>query len=283
MLGSGPEIFSVWAYVIANAVDGSVELNPRLISICIGISAEKAEEAITFLCGPDPNSRSSEEEGRRLVREGEFQYRVVNHSVYRNMRNEEERRTYNRDKQREHRAKIKMSKMSNLSMTNVDSQTMSALSAHTEAEADTEAEALEEEAKASSLPETKPPVDEKPKKRRRKRTDPTKSELIATRHAEFKAALFAYWKFKNPDIEMPWDGQEGKALAMWLASAPKTTLEQFKIFLRNRAKSEVTHTERPCKWLRSITDFASGPLDRFHKPLQRAEQRLNEMTFANTK
>ena len=36
---------------------------------------------------------------------------------------------------------------------------------------------------------------------------------------------------------------------------------------RNRFKSEVNHTDRPSKWIRNVTMFASGPIDRFGKPL----------------
>ena len=66
---------------------------------------------------------------------------------------------------------------------------------------------------------------------------------------------------------MPWGPQEGKQLGMWLGQAPNTTIEQFTAFLRNRFKSEVNHTERPSRWIGSVTGYAAGPLDRFGKPL----------------
>ena len=94
-----------------------------------------------------------------------------------------------------------------------------------------------------------------------------KTEAAKSRHAEFKSAISRYWESKNPGIEMPWGPAEGKNLEMWLREAPTTTLDQFKGFLRNRYKSEVNHTERPSRWIGSVTGYANGPLDRFGKPL----------------
>jgi hypothetical protein len=102
LLGSGPIVISVWSYVIAHAVNGAVELNPLLIATVIGgITPEQVQVAIDELCAPDPKSRSKNEGGRRLVREGEYQYRVVNHAAYRKMRDNTELREYNRMKKRE--------------------------------------------------------------------------------------------------------------------------------------------------------------------------------------
>jgi len=38
-----------------------------------------------------------------LVRDGQYQYFVVSHKIYRAMKDEEARRAYNAEKQREHR------------------------------------------------------------------------------------------------------------------------------------------------------------------------------------
>ena len=58
---------------------------------------------------------------------------------------------------------------------------------------------------------------------------------------------------------------------MWLKESPNTSLEQFTAFLRNRFKSDVNHTERPSRWIRSVTGYAGGPLDRFSKPLTQSQ------------
>ena len=88
MYGAGVAVFAVWGYVISHArPPGLVELNPSLLSGTFGTSDEKEIElAIEYLCQPDPNSRSSEENGCRLVREGPFLYRVPTFDKYRKSR-----------------------------------------------------------------------------------------------------------------------------------------------------------------------------------------------------
>jgi hypothetical protein len=136
MFGAGSDVFAVWAYVIANTKDSQVELNPNLLAATLGTSRERVQQAIDFLCAPDPNSRSKDAEGRRLVREGEFAYRVPTFSAYRAIRNEEERREYNRVKKAEQRERDRAVKT-----YVIDSQRKSSVSANTEAEAEAEAEA----------------------------------------------------------------------------------------------------------------------------------------------
>lgn len=106
MFGSGPEVFSTWAYVIANTRrDSHVELNIRLMAVAIGCSEDSVKKAIAFLCNPDPGSRSKELEGKRLLKVGEYLYEVVNHQKYREIRNEDDRREYFRQKKAESRAR----------------------------------------------------------------------------------------------------------------------------------------------------------------------------------
>jgi uncharacterized protein YdaU (DUF1376 family) len=87
------------------------------------------------------------------------------------------------------------------------------------------------------------------------------------RHQPFKAAIGDYWAAKNPGIDMPWDGSEGKALGMFLSASPHLDLKAFVELLRSRFKSEVNHSDRPSMWIRSTTSFGSGPIDRFGKPM----------------
>lgn len=107
MFGAGSEVFAVWGYVIANAIDSTVELNHNLLAAVLGSTPEKMEEAIQFLCRPDPKSRNPDEDGRRLIPIGQFNYHVVSHEIYRALRNEQERREYNRLKQQESRERRK--------------------------------------------------------------------------------------------------------------------------------------------------------------------------------
>ncbi len=106
MYGQTPIIFAVWGYVIANEnrKTGTVELNPAVLSAVFGGEPlDKIVGAIEFLCAPDPNSRTKSEGGRRLIRGGQFLYKVVNSTKYGLMRNEDNRLTYQRNWDRENR------------------------------------------------------------------------------------------------------------------------------------------------------------------------------------
>ncbi len=133
MFGAGPDVFALWGYVVASAVAGVVEINPAHVGAILGCDVERVKAALDVLCSPDGNSRSPVEDGRRLVFEGGFSYRVVNHAQYRAIRNEDDRRAYNREaKQRERANKVKRPV--------IDNRRKSTLSAHTEAEAEAETE-----------------------------------------------------------------------------------------------------------------------------------------------
>lgn len=114
MVGKGAEVFAVMGYVIANMVPDRevegrmvVELNPELLAFIIGEPEAEIEAAIELLCSPDAKSRSKEEDGRRLVRVGQFEYYVVNGWKYRVRRDPEKRREQNLEAQRRYRAKKK--------------------------------------------------------------------------------------------------------------------------------------------------------------------------------
>jgi hypothetical protein len=84
LFGSGPTVFAVWSYVIANAEPpGTVELNPALLAACIGTGVDEINRALEFLTSPDPESRNQDEEGRRLIKIRAFTYFVVSFEAYR--------------------------------------------------------------------------------------------------------------------------------------------------------------------------------------------------------
>lgn len=105
MYGAGVAVFAVWGYVIAHTRKSRVELNPKKLSDTLGGTISEIESAIKFLMSPDKNSRHNEHEGRRLIKEGEFQYFLPSWAAYQQIRNADERREYNRMKQAEYRAK----------------------------------------------------------------------------------------------------------------------------------------------------------------------------------
>lgn len=105
MYGAGIHVFAVWGYVIAKTRNGTVELNPKKLADTLGGTQQQIIDAIGRLCSADPNSRFKEHEGRRLIKEGEYQYRVPSWEFYQHIQNEEDRREYNRQKQAEYRAR----------------------------------------------------------------------------------------------------------------------------------------------------------------------------------
>ncbi|MFA6242034.1 MAG: hypothetical protein WC655_13960 [Candidatus Hydrogenedentales bacterium] len=85
LYGAGLHVFAVWGWVLAHKDEtGYVEVNPVLVAHELGGTAEQVQQAIDFLCAPDPKSRSKEAEGRRLEKiDDELVYKVVNHAKYR--------------------------------------------------------------------------------------------------------------------------------------------------------------------------------------------------------
>ncbi len=78
---------------------GICDIHPRAIAEEVGLSQEAVRAAILELEAPDEESRSPEEEGRRIVRVDEHRawgWRVVNYLKYRAIRDEDTRREQNR-------------------------------------------------------------------------------------------------------------------------------------------------------------------------------------------
>lgn len=112
MIGKGALYFAVWGYVISHFVPSkklgaTVELNPKLIALLLGEDADRVAAVISDMCGPDPESNTPDEEGRKLVQLGHYEYRVVNGAKYRAVRDHEERKAQVREAQRRFREKEK--------------------------------------------------------------------------------------------------------------------------------------------------------------------------------
>lgn len=78
---------------------GWVDIHPRAIAEEVGLTIEQVQAAIRELESPDPESRSPEQEGKRIVRMDEHRawgWIVVNYGKYRAIRSEEDRREQNR-------------------------------------------------------------------------------------------------------------------------------------------------------------------------------------------
>jgi len=106
--------------------EGAVDMTIPAISRRTNVPEDVITAAIAKLSKPDGGSRSDEEEGRRLIpidSHRNWGWLVVNYQHYRTLIDEETRRTYFRDKQRERRSKVSktvkdtpdLSNLSNLS------------------------------------------------------------------------------------------------------------------------------------------------------------------------
>jgi len=80
--------------------EGHVDMTATAISRRTTIPIEIIEKGIAALLLPDPESRTPTEEGRRIVPLSEgraWGWRIVNYKHYRQLKREEDRRSYHRD------------------------------------------------------------------------------------------------------------------------------------------------------------------------------------------
>ncbi len=126
----------VWITLLAMAdKNGIAETSIPSLADAARVSFEDCLASLDKLKSPDKYSRTKDHEGRR-VEECDGGFLLLNHSKYRAKMSADERREYNRIKQKEFRS------VKNLSANVIDKSNVSALSAHTEAKADSDTEAV---------------------------------------------------------------------------------------------------------------------------------------------
>jgi hypothetical protein len=131
---------------------GVCDMHPRAIAEEVGLTVEQVRAALDELEGPDPDSRSPEEGGRRIVRlDGHrpWGWTVVNYLKYRAIRDEEDRREQNRKSQEAWRNRHQ-SKPASAAISQGKP-----ISAHTEGEGEGEED-------TEAIPGGKPPVPQQP-------------------------------------------------------------------------------------------------------------------------
>lgn len=100
-------IIALQQMVILANVEGVVDKTLDWIADTTTLPRDILERGIAVLEKPDPESRTPDEDGRRLVRLSDTRswgWRIVNYAHYRNLRKEEERRDYHRQYWREVRS-----------------------------------------------------------------------------------------------------------------------------------------------------------------------------------
>lgn len=97
------DVLRVWIAILAKADSrGFVRASvPSMAHLCM-VPIERMEQILVLLTSPDKYSRSSNDEGRRLeVSEGGW--RIINYAAYRRARDDDERREYQREWDRQNR------------------------------------------------------------------------------------------------------------------------------------------------------------------------------------
>jgi hypothetical protein len=138
--------------------NGVADIHPRAIAEEVGLTVEQVRTALDDLEAPDMESRSPEEEGRRIKRMDEHRawgWFVVNYAKYRAIRDEDDRREQNRLAQERWRERNK-AKSADASQDKPPSEPVShgkPESAHTEAEAEAEERRARKRASSLASPE----------------------------------------------------------------------------------------------------------------------------------
>jgi len=100
---TGDKTRLVWITMLAMADQfGVVEASVPGLSDMARVTVAECREALDELQQPDPDSRSSEQEGRRIEKV-EGGWRLINHGKYREKMSRDERREYQRLYQRSYR------------------------------------------------------------------------------------------------------------------------------------------------------------------------------------
>ena len=103
------EIRYIWLCMLTAAdYEGYVDETIPALARKFTVSKELMEKAITCFLSPDPNSRTEDKDGVRLVKlRKSFGWKIVNYEKYRNMRNTEDRREYMRNYMRDYMRKYR--------------------------------------------------------------------------------------------------------------------------------------------------------------------------------
>jgi len=129
--------------------DGCVDMTLNAISRRTNVPLEIVRAAIEQLCQPDPESRSPEEDGRRIVlmsADRAWGWRIVNYLKYRKTVDDETRRAQNRERKQKQRDRERGSHGSSRNVTPVTLGHAISRQAEVKPEAKAEAEARTEEA-----------------------------------------------------------------------------------------------------------------------------------------
>jgi hypothetical protein len=193
--------------------DGVVDMTAHAIHGRTGIPLEIVEEGLEHLSRPDPDSRSSAEDGRRIVPldpDRSWGWRLVNHAYYRDLVRYEDKRRADRErvaKSRKVSRGVAPRRKSSQRVANV---------AYTDTDTDTDIKT--------------PPIP--PLTNRKAKTSPLKAVLTPERF-DVPASLLTRWNVAYPAVHVP---TEIRAAFEWTAANPAHRKSNWTRFLVNWLK-----------------------------------------------
>lgn len=135
LYGHWEAIVTMQQFIVLADADGVVDMTPQSMSARTSIPLEILTKGIAVLAAPDPHTRTPGEDGRRIVpldAHRPWGWKLVNHWKYRALRNMEQKREADRERQKEKRSKNSDVAIESQPVANV---------AHTEAHTDTDTDA----------------------------------------------------------------------------------------------------------------------------------------------
>lgn len=179
----------VWLCLLALAdADGTIDMTIHAITARIGVPVDQLRDCIDRFCAPDPESRSQEEEGRRLVlldSARTWGWRVVNMAAYRRRASQrnEVAEGKNAERARRYRERHKVT------ASNGASRSVTALTG-TQTETDTEKRERGRARRSSRVPADFSP-------------DLSLASGLPGVDIEVEARKFRDWEFKTPRSDWP--------------------------------------------------------------------------------
>lgn len=108
LYGKWEAIVTFTVMIVLADQEGEVDMTPEALAASTSIPLDIIQRGIKLLESPDPQSRTPDEDGRRIVRVSDSRdwgWRITNYAHYRAIRTAEERREYFRQHKRKQRAK----------------------------------------------------------------------------------------------------------------------------------------------------------------------------------
>lgn len=118
-----PDLLLVWFNILAHSPGGVCDRTPQTMADEIGLPLERVKAALIELESPDPQSRSPEAEGRRIIRVSDHRdwgWKLVNWDYYRSLISQADKREKDADRQRAWRKANKPTTSHGMSQTDCD-------------------------------------------------------------------------------------------------------------------------------------------------------------------